>query len=173
LKHSVELRELLSLDQLRCAYHASPDDVFHEELIQAISTIVSITDILPDAGNGRGVRVPSPEATLIVIAVVARRDFSLDSFLFIPYSRLMLFHYLILSLEITFTSFIPPFSTPKKTRHTMIAFLNTRTTRGLPYSSGEDPNRSLFEVFHNSSYSSQLHTSYHWGQGVLETSENI
>jgi hypothetical protein len=51
-------------------------------------------------------RVPTPA----VIAVVARRDFSLDSFLFISYSQLMLFRYLILSLETTLISFIPPLS---------------------------------------------------------------
>jgi hypothetical protein len=62
----------------------------------------------------------------IVIAVVARRDFSLDSFFFIPYSRLMLFRYLILSLEITLIPFIPPLSHQKKTRHTMIGFLDAR-----------------------------------------------
>jgi hypothetical protein len=63
LESSIELRELLSSDHLRRAYCTGPDNVLHEQLTQATSPKVSVTNILPDAGDGRGVRVPSPETT--------------------------------------------------------------------------------------------------------------
>jgi hypothetical protein len=53
----------VSPDHLRRAYRAGPDNVLHEQLTQATSPKVSVTNILPDAGDGWGVWVLSPETT--------------------------------------------------------------------------------------------------------------